>query len=171
MLEIVPYNLHWLAEAPATGDLCAHGGVRVSDGTHTLASTEGNDLALSTGALYLLRSLSLDHTPESPLADPLIPHCGHFMVMDDAAQRLVNVGCPAGLNWWIRHRAGTVELEFDGERRLVVAAGEWHRAVCAFSDAIARFFEESAPKQPRDDHERGWYAAFQAEWRRLRGGR
>jgi hypothetical protein len=170
MLEIVPYNLHWLAEAPARGDLCAHGVVRVADGTHVLASIHDTDLALSTGALHLLRALSFDHTAESRLADHLIPHCGHFMAIDGPSRRLVNVGCNLGLNWWIRHRNATVELEFDEGRRHDVGFGEWHHAVCAFSDAIAGFIQASPPREPAGDHDREWYAAFQKEWRRRRDG-
>jgi hypothetical protein len=168
VVRIVGSGLHWLVPDPQH-DLCAHGAFALRVGGECFGAGEADDLALSTGALHLLRSVASDHTPESPLAEHLVPCCGHFMVVDDASGRVENLGCPEGVDWWVRHVGGEVVLtRGDGEERRV-ARDEWARAVAAFADDVAAFFDASPPREPGDEHAASWFAAMREEWARLRG--
>lgn len=167
-LTVLPIGLRWLSELPAEDDLCAHGGVRVvADGT-TVIDTGEEDFAVSTGALHLMRSVGQEHTPEKPLAEHLIPHCGHFMYSADSASDVRNLGCADGVNWWVYHTDVGVELEFEQETRCRMTLETWRRAVVAFADRIAEFYAASPAKVPTDVNDRDWYARFKREWHRRR---
>jgi hypothetical protein len=167
MIKIIPLDLHWLDDGISSEtDLCAHGGVRVECDSAPLLVSAETDLAVSTGALHLLRTLSRDHTPESPLAEHLIPCCGHAMCIDNRSGELVNVGCSAGLNWWVRHGGDTIELELPQGCRPVIPRGEWRKAVVAFSATIADFYAKSPAKLPEPDLDEPRFRAFWEEWRR-----
>lgn len=165
-LAIRPTGLHWLPGQPDNLDLCAHGGVEVVLPSGVV--TAAQDLAVSTGALHLLRALARDHIPEAPLAEHLIPHCGHWMVLAPGTTEPENVGCPSGLNWWVRHENGTVSLQFD-QNLIRVSSEEWRRAVARYSTDVLAFFEASAPKTPPED-DLAWYSAFRHEWRYRQDG-
>ena len=162
-LAIRPIRLHWLPNQPDPHDLCAHAGVQVLQGEHSLIAEASPAFAVSTGALHLLRALKQDHTLESPLAEHLIPHCGHFMVLTPDTRQLTNVGCPTGLNWWIRHQGIQVLLQFGDHTQFIVSQGEWRVAVTEFSSQIMAFYDASALKLPAPD-DAEWYAAFLNEW-------
>lgn len=166
-LEIEPLGMHWLDADNEAGDLCLHGGIRVAVSGEALIDTGAEDYALSTGALHLLRTLDRDHTPDRPISEHLVPHCGHVMVVDGESGSVTNVGCAAGVNWWVRHEGSDVVLTFaDADAR--VPAGEWRRAVCAFSDVVAAFYDAGGKKRPLDALAQEWYEPFRAEWERLR---
>ena len=169
MVRIIPLNLHWLNDGvPSETDLCAHAGVRIErDGAALLVSKE-TGLAVSTGALHLLRTLERDHTPELPIAEHLIPCCGHIMYIDNVSGELVNVGCSSGLDWWVRHSGDSVELEFPQDCRLVIPRREWREAVVAFSAAVADFYARSPAKLPEPELDEPWFNAFWEEWSRRR---
>ena len=173
MLEIVASNLHWLGVTDeGVHDLCAHGGVRVSlDGE--LLVEDVSDYAVSTGALHLLRTLEADHTSSrtgvGDEGEQLIPCCGHFMHVPPGSDRLWNLGCPEGVNWWVRHESEHVELDFPNGRRCTVTAQEWRRAVMAFSAQVWAFFAATPAKQPGDAWEAEWLPLFLKEWM-TRGG-
>lgn len=160
-------DLRWIGPEPQH-DLCAHGGIVVMVGGVPFIEDRKADHAVSTGALHLLRAVFSDHTPDAPLAEHLIPHCGHFMVLDPATGDLVNLGCPDGVNWWVRHNRDAVVLtREDGvEARTTPAA--WAQAVARFADQVAAFYEASAPREPSGEHASEWFNALWQEWNRLR---
>jgi hypothetical protein len=166
-LLIEGIGLRWIGPEPQH-DLCAHGGIVVSaDGVPFIADREA-DHAVSTGALHLLRAVFANHTPDAPLAEHLIPHCGHSMVLDPATGDLVNCGCPHGVNWWVRHDGNAIVLtREDGvEARTTPAA--WARAVARFADQVAAFYEASPSREPYDEHASEWFNTLWKEWDRLR---
>jgi hypothetical protein len=164
MLVIDGIDLHWLTtESPQT-DMCAHAVVQVRIGERVILDSMPRWYSVSTGALHLLRTLFKDHTAEHPIADHLIPCCGHFMTIEDGV--LLNIGCPNGLNWWVAHEAESVKLNFDGILYNVHPA-EWVGAVTTFADAVAHFYSINAPKTP-EQFDAEWYNAFWHEWRQLR---
>ncbi|MBB4636858.1 hypothetical protein [Longimicrobium terrae] len=166
-IRIQPVRLHWLVD-DSPGDLCAHAGVVVTvDGEPFITSAE-KDLAVSTGALHLLRTLADDHTPQTPRAEHLIPHCGHFMAVDDESGAVVNVGCLSGANWWVRHEGGGVVLTREDGAEARVSEREWARAVAEFADAVDAFYATSPARQPADEHEAEWFPAMRHEWRQRR---
>lgn len=151
-------------------DLCAHGGIEVFvDGEPFI---EGDDLALSTGALHLLRTLRADHTPEAPLAEHLIPHCGHFMYMVEDTGQVANLGCRDGANWWVRHDGDSVLLTREDGAVHRISLRAWTRAVAGYADAVDAFYAASPARQLDDAYDAEWFAAFRAEWaRRLKAAR
>lgn len=169
MITVTPLDLHWVTDLPSTTDLCAHGRVQVAvDGGIVLDS--GYGVTVSAGALLLLRSLELDHTPEHPLGDRIIPCCGHLMSIDQASGEVMIIDCEGsgGADWWIRHDGNQVGLSFPSGRQIVVSIREWQTAVLGFAKAVSDFYAASAPKQPAAVEELvpGAYETFWKEWRR-----
>lgn len=171
-LTLTPLDLHWVTEPPATGDLCAHGGLRVTHGGAVLLDTGPASCGASMAALLLLRSLQADHTPEQPLAERIVPCCSHFVLVDADTGAIHNVDCAGvggGANWWIRHHGSQVELEFADGPPVVVSTEAWCQAIVGYADAIEAFYGASPPKAPADEDDRAWYPLFWAEWHRRRG--
>lgn len=158
-------DLHWLPGGDPDHDLCAHGRLVVRVGSAVLVDQA--DLAVSTGALHLLRSLTEDHTPSAPLAEHLVPHCGHVMHLD-ASGRLTNLGCGIGVDWWVRQEPGSVRLLFADGTEVVVTDVHWRRAVVGVADAVAAFYRASPPRRPCTEEDAAWYAVFRHEWERRR---
>lgn len=159
-LVIEPVELHWIGEFDSCNDLCAHGDVRVVlDGGEIYRE---NEVTVSAGALYLLRTLEQDHALGEP--DFLFPHCAHVMLVHE--EELVNISsCNHGGDWAVSHSDSGVALVFPGGHRLRVTDSEWRRAVCAFSSRVRAFYFATAKTPGGDDVE--WHAAFCAEWDRL----
>jgi hypothetical protein len=168
VLTITPIGLHWLANTLASRDLCAHAGLTVErDGVRLLDATD-EELAVSTTAVHLLRTLRTEHVPERPIAEQLAPHCGHWMFVDAATGAVVNGGCPHGVNWWVRRTAGIVRLEFPDGVVAELPHDEWCRAVVAFADAVDHLYATSDPKEFADGDDAEWFPAFRDEWRARR---
>jgi hypothetical protein len=93
-----------LDEAP--GDLCSHGDIRLEIGGQVIVSGEAEPgevadwWTISTSALNLLRTLESNHSPDRPIANRLILHCGMILMM----------GCPIGVDWSVRHLGRAVLL-------------------------------------------------------------
>lgn len=168
MLRIIPVGMHWLPEVPPSSDLCAHASVRVELGGVVLLDSGAETFAVSTAAVHLLRTLGDEHTAERPLVDHLLPHCGHFMHYDDTTGELRNMGCAAGMNWWVHHDGQTVMLDLRDVAPVRVSRGDWAQAVADFADAVDGFYAAAAPKEPLDEYESQWYHALRGEWRRRR---
>ena len=152
----------------SAADLCAHGGVELRSQGTAVHRSDGDDLAVSTGALHLLRTLSSPHTAERPLVEHLIPHCGHAMYVDTATSEVQNMGCPHGSDWEVLHESEGVRLRMPAGPDLCVTDSDWCRAVTEFADRIEAFYDHSAPKLPQDDMDLQWYPLFWAEWHRRR---
>jgi hypothetical protein len=166
MLTIEPINMHWLAEMPAEGDLCVHGGIVIRHAEAILIDDSEEVWTLSAGALFLLRTLNRDHTAGSRVAAHLFPCCGHAMYAQTDSDDVAIVGCPNGRDWEVVHHGTEVRLRFDDETEVVVSRNEWREGVVAFSQVIRTFYERNATKKPADDTDAAGFAAFRAEWSR-----
>lgn len=165
-LTIEPCNLHWLPNMPVEQDLCVHGGVVVRADDTVLVDDAAEEWALSAAALFLLRTVERDHTPEAPVAEHLFPHCGHAMYAETNSEDVAIVGCPHGRNWRVVHEGSQVLLAFADGRRVTVSRPDWCDAVVEFSNAIEAFYDSSEPKRPTDAVDAAGFAAFRNEWRR-----
>jgi hypothetical protein len=160
-------SLHWLSADDPSVDLCAHGGLRVSRGDVVYVDEPEAGHAVSTGALHLLRTLERDHLPQDPLLDHLVPCCGHSMFYDAERDEVFNIGCPSGVNWWVRHLPDNrVALQFSGHPELVLDLGEWRDAIIAFSVSVREFYFAAGPKQPASTEDAEWHTYFVKEWER-----
>ncbi|MEM1205814.1 MAG: hypothetical protein AAGN66_21470 [Acidobacteriota bacterium] len=161
--------MHWLDGMDEEKDLCAHGVVTVAIGGVTLADPADGEQCVSAAALHLLRTLESDHTPESPVGEHLVPHCGHGLYEGPTPDAdVVIVGCSSGVDWQVVHGEGAVTLRNAGGAEAQVSLASWGDAVCAFSDRVEAFYKSSSPKVPDDDVEAAGFEAFRREWRRRR---
>ncbi len=90
------------------------------------------------------------------------------MYINEISGRLEAIGCPSGLNWWVRYDKEEVKLEFSPEQKVVVPIEVWCQAVIKFSDDIASFYFQDWPKTLTDDFDQEWLSLFIEEWRRRR---
>ncbi len=166
-LDITLLGPRWMHPGPA--DLCLHGRVELRlGGLQVPADARQAECTVSATAIFLMRTLDSDHTKDEPVADHLLPCCGHGMYGLDRGKNVAIIGCPSGFNFWVQRQGDGVELKLEGGQREVFPAAEWRRAVLAFADAVARVYGESPPREPSGDDGEGW-TAFRREWRERRG--
>lgn len=163
-LVIEPVGLHWLYNAEPT-DLCAHGGVRVTLGDKVIfeAGCTDDGYTLSTAALHLLRTIDRDYLPGEAPSAQLFPCCGNMMVLDQGLAEVVNLPCPNGIDWTIRHRGQSVQVDISEQVRLDVEEAEWKIAVRTFSEQVRAFYF-AVPREVSDGEDAKWHPHFVAEW-------
>jgi hypothetical protein len=161
-------NLHWLDHVPDQHDLCAHGSALVQIGEETLSDLAGGDWCVSAAALYLLRTLTADHTRTAPVGEHLIPCCGHAMYEQTTSNDVLIIGCANGIDWDVHHQGDDVTLRTHSGTEERITRVRWQELVLQFADHVAEFYAASAPKIPADIYEAAGYTAFQAEWSRRR---
>lgn len=173
MVILVPESLHWITpDDEGAHDLCLHGTVRFQiDGENLINPGSAPDVTVSVAGLYLLRTLSKDHTRTSPVGEQLFPCCGFPMVEQEDIEDVLILGCPSGLDFEVRHdRDGSfTTIRNDAGREWKVASDSWRKAVFGFADAISRHYAASPARQPSDEADGAGFRRFQAEWKR-RGG-
>lgn len=157
-LVIEPIELHWLNRECPNEDLCAHGGVSIVLHGIEIFRTKEKSLSVSTGALHLLRHVTVDHMNSDE--DHLFPCCAFEMLVDDG--KVKNIGCGHGDDWKIVHAGGDVTLDFYGGPTIKVSAKDWRDAVLKFSSDVRSFYFEERKRPGTGDRE--WFAAFTAEW-------
>lgn len=143
-------------------DLCSHGDVRLVIGGRFIDDGDGEgDYTISTSALALLRTLESDHSPDRPVADKLVMHCGQLRMLS----------CPFGIDWSVTHLPGAVRLSdvilnesvrFAG-LAVDVAEDEYRRQVVAFAEEAKRPFV-GVEKVFYDDADRQEYEEFWQEY-------
>ena len=160
-IEIEPVALHWLD--PPEFDPCAHGGIVVRiDGVVVLDDSQ-EEWSLGPAAVFLLRTLSMDHLRTGA---HLFPHCAHAMFPGEAGD-VVTIGCPLGRDWEVRHENRDVRLTFESGD-VVIRLDAWRDAVFRFSDLVAAFYAASAARRFGDRHDLAGFTAFREEWKRRR---
>lgn len=160
-------KLHWLSHMNEQQDLCAHGAVEVQIGEDILDAGQEARWCVSAAALYLLRTLTADHTQDAPVGEHLIPCCGHTLYSQGREADVVITGCPNGLDWKIRHRDSTVLFRTPNGREEQITLIEWQQKVVTFADTVELFYKTSVPKQqPDDSYDAAGYVAFWTEWSR-----
>lgn len=166
--DIQVRDLQWIRDGDRADDLCAHGIVTVRIGDHFIGEPEGESLSVSAAALHLLRTLTRNHTKSDPVAEHLIPCCGHFMIPlgEGHEDDVLIIGCNHGLDWEVMH-AGKDVILTAGEISVTMSLTNWADVLCTFSDTVEALYERSAPKRPTIDDAAG-YMAFRHEWARRR---
>jgi hypothetical protein len=166
--ELRLLSLQWLEGMPAEEDLCAHGWVAVRLGDRVV-SDAANTWTVSAAALFLLRTLTADHTAARPVGDQLLPCCGFTMWPDATSENTLVVGCPNGADWWVEHRGPQVRLTAPGGGTVPLPFDAYRAHVLAFVDEVEAFYQRSAPKKmPTDAKDAAGYALFWREWHRRR---
>jgi len=172
VVTLRPVELHWIDGAEDDpSDLCAHGDVEFRiDGDTLSDGFSGQGLTVSAAALYLLRTLSVPHTKDSPVGELLFPCCGFAMYDLPDEKDVVICGCPNGEDFEVAHRqdgSGVVVRSVEGKEWSVDWV-VWRAAVFAFADRVAEFYISCSVKQPSEEDEPG-FQKFLAEWERRRG--
>ena len=169
MIIIQPTKLHWIKDvADDQQDLCAHSPVDFRISNMVFVRPEDGDWTVSASALYLLRTLTRDHTQEQPVGDHLFPCCGFSMYDIEGEEDVVICGCPSGRDCSVRHIGSEVQLSLESGQRVLVSSHDWRAAVHAFSDAVRAFYQRYSPKQPFEPEDVRGFDAFQREWDRRR---
>lgn len=169
-IVLQPLNLCWVNGAEDDpSDLCAHGDVEFRiGGDRLLGEEKGRNLTVSAASLYLLRTLSVSHTRESPVGEHLFPCCGFCFYAVPGEPDVVVSGCPNGEDFEVLLRGEDVAIRATDGCEWSVDRTIWREAVFAFADRVSEFFAACSPKQPDPDDANG-FAAFVAEWERRRG--
>jgi hypothetical protein len=166
MIELAPTRLHWVKDDgnDDPSDLCAHSPVSlVIDGVPVI-TPEAGDFTVSAAAIYLLRTLERDHTSDTPVGDQLFPCCGHAMY-DTGSDDVLIVGCPKGLNLFIKHEAGEICLTTVDGTIFRLPMKVWQTAVLDFSSRVKGFYDQSLAKLPGPEDAAG-YQKMRLEWER-----
>ena len=172
MVTLQLHRPHWIKDdGDDPADQCAHGFVELTvNGVHVCSASDG-EWTVSAAALFLLRTVTADHTMADPVTEGnfLIPCCGFVVwVREDARYPCYVFGCNGGVSPEIRHRDGMVQVSLGAESA-GVPLSEWAGAVLRFSDQVQAFYDSSMPKDELDDeHDREGWACFWQEWRARR---
>ncbi len=163
-------SIAWLGEEKDfTNDLCAHGCVEFRiEGTTFVSSSDG-DFAVSTAALFLLRTIERDHIPGDGVTDGnfLFPCSGHIMLtFPKSRYGFVNCGCPNGIDLTIRHRGETVEVLNQKGSLEQISIAHWKEMVKQFAGSVEDFYKESGPKTELENpEEKEAWLKFRNEWK------
>ncbi|MBC8404848.1 MAG: hypothetical protein H8E15_06460 [Planctomycetes bacterium] len=167
MISITAHDFSWIrGPEDDPDDLCAHGRVEFCVQGETIIRSEDGDFTLSAAGLFLLRTLTEDHTEESSVAEMnlLFPCCGHSVWTCSERYPVMCMGCDDGIDVWIRHRRPDVEISFKAAV-FEVPLSEWREAVLRFTDQVEEFYRRSSAKvfQMNPEDQKGW-SAFWQEW-------
>jgi hypothetical protein len=167
MIVLRPTELHWISDDPT--DQCAHGGVVFTIDSIPFASGEdAQEITVSAAALFLLRTLSHDHTAARPVAEEsqLFPHCGFTAYAVGGRFPVLVMGCNVGVDPDVVHSAGVVRIRSEEGQEATVTAVQWRDAVLGFVDEVQAFYDASPPRMPFNEatEDEGWLA-FWEEWR------
>lgn len=167
MIRLAIQDFQW-ARGPEDDpeDQCAHGRVQFRVNDTEFVKPEGGIWTVSASALYLLRTLSENHTTEKSVAEGnfLFPCCG-FNVWPIGNQfKVMCLGCNNGIDLEIIHKEETVSI-ISSVGFEIVNKLEWINAVLNFSDSVRKYYQSSLPKVDIEDvfDYLGWVAFWQ-EW-------
>ena len=170
MIDLRPTSLRWVSETEdASWDQCAHGDVVFTIDSIPFATGErAENVTVSAAALFLLRTLTDNHTAANPVAEgsQLFPCCGHTAIAVSGRFPVMVLGCPSGIEVDVVHSAGMVTIRSEGGQVAAVSAAEWRDAVLGFVDEVQAFYDASPPRDPVDEstgHD-DW-PVFWQEWR------
>ena len=144
-------------------DLCLYGHAVAVIGGRTLEY----DATVSATALYLLKTLTEDHTAGGYIQ--MLPCCGQFLIPNADLSEVTILGCGNGVDWSVIHDGDAVRLILEDGTEHTVPLEEYKAEVFRFADQIEAFYRSCAPKVlPEDAFEREGWIAFRNEWRRRR---
>ena len=166
-------NPHWIEEN-STSDLCAHGSVAIIVESQIIKNE--NDLCITAGALYLLRSLFKNIIIQECGFEEelqLIPCCGHAWLAQENCV-LIMSGCPIGIGWNVTHKNNKVIL--DGLATITTTNldlpirihwYEYAKTVVKAVELVLLFHQSEPPREFSDDEDRAGHDAFWTEFNRL----
>lgn len=159
--EIRIKKLYWIdGSQDNKEDLCLHGDleIRLNDQIVQYSPT------VSVAGLRLLRSLFEDHQGGS--GEQLFPCCGNTMLANEQVNRVEILGCDQGLDWSIKHEAGLVTIEADGNLKTTYYYLQYKKEVLNFIKQIEGFYKKAGERiLPEDEIDREGYLAFWKEWK------
>lgn len=168
MITLAAHDLCWVnGAADDPHDQCAHGKVEFRVGQTAFIAPDDSEWTVSGAGLYLLRTLSFDHTPEDSVAETnfLFPCCAFSVWPQEGRFNVLCMGCPRGIDVSVRHAEGNVHLT-AGRHDEWVSEAVWRTAVLGFVKQIEDFYSACSPKAPiDDDYDRAGWATFWQEWR------
>lgn len=162
-------DLYWInREKDNPEDLCLHGDVNVKIDEEVVA--EKYSCAVSSTALYLLKSLKLDHIIGEE--NQILPCCGHFIIPNDTDDTVEISGCSNGIDWSILHIGGYVRLVTEKGNEVSITLDDYTETVFNFVDKIEEFYKKCQEKIiPTDSFDRDGYIKFWKEWNNRRHSR
>jgi hypothetical protein len=146
-------------------DQCAHGYIDIRIDDITFVSKDDGGWNVSAAALFMLRTVSSNHTPEESVTDGnfLIPCCGHAP-QGRGKYRVIIVGCNTGIDPTIKHIGNSVRIELGG-KQVTVPQKQWATAILGFVEQVEEFYRISSPKDPiEDEHDKRGWSYFWEEW-------
>ena len=166
--EIKILDLHWIKNVDDPTDLCAHGHLYIKIGNQIISDTDNGDWALSSTALYLMRTINQNYKA-GDFGSQLVPCCGHFMLLEEKTNKLLIFGCDNGIDWTIIHEGNKVKHITDSGQIALLDKEEYKKIVFDFADSVEQFYKNSSPKKnPDDESDKNAYLEFWKEWRKLR---
>lgn len=167
MIRLEAYDLSWInGSSDDPNDQCAHGRIEFRTNGYTFVKPEDGVWTLSATALYLLRSLTEDHTKDNSVAECnfLFPCCGFNTWLEGRRFGVVCMGCPNGIDMEIVHQQDSIILRSELGQEIIPAT-EWKSAVLTFVASIQDFYDRCSPKsEPFDDLDQKGWTAFWQEW-------
>ena len=171
MINLQALEQTWIGgKADDPQDQCSHGHISFSVGDTIFVSRENGELTTSGAALFLLRSLSSDHTAETSIAqvNMFFPCCAFNPWLVGDNNSLMVFGCNGGVDVSIRHIPGDLIAIQASEKLVTVSEADWVSAVLAFVKQVELFYSASSPKAViEDEHDRLGWEAFWLEWHQL----
>jgi hypothetical protein len=159
-------DLYWInGEKDNPEDLCLHGDVNVIIGEEVVA--ESYSCTVSSTALYLLKSLELEHIIGEE--NQMLPCCGHFIIPNDTDDTVEISGCGHGIDWSVLHIGGYVKLVTEKGNDVSIELDTYTEIVFNFVGKIEGFYKKCQEKSiPTDDFDREGYIKFWREWNNRR---
>lgn len=166
MITLEVHDLQWINGSPDDPkDQCAHGRVQFEVNNTTFVQLDDGLWTVSASALYLLRTLTEEHTRENSVADGfLFPCCGFDAWLIGSRFKVVCMGCLDGIDVEITHSNGFVTISNTTFSESITSSA-WRDVVISFAAKVRHFYLTSTPKVAVEDElgTPGW-AAFWQEW-------
>jgi hypothetical protein len=167
MITLIAHDLCWIkGSLDDSADQCAHAHVEFHVNGTTFLSPKDGEWTVSAAALYLLRTITLDHSESNPIAEGnfLFPCCAFNAWPIQERFKVVCIGCTHGIDINITHSGDSVVIESDKGKELV-SEFEWRDAVLAFVKQVREFYDRSSPKDNlNDEFDREGWVRFWSEW-------
>jgi len=167
MINLRVQDFQWVkGKEDDPDDQCAHGRVLFQVNDTIFVKPADGIWTISASALYLLRTLTEDHTIENPVSESnfLFPCCGFTVWPAGKRFNVLCMGCNTGVDIEIFHSDDMVSIKSPvGSEK--VSESEWAIAVLGFVTSVQDFYRASAFKVAIEDayDKQGW-AAFWQEW-------
>lgn len=161
LIDILDY--YWInGEKDDPTDLCLHGDVNVKIGEEVVA--DSYSCAVSSTALYLLKSLEEDHVIGKE-ANQMLPCCGFFIIPNDNEETVEITGCAYGIDWSVLHTNAYVKLVTERGTEVEIELNTYREIVFGFADKIEQYYRGCKEKVlPTDDFAYNGYIKFWREW-------